>query len=152
MRDELTMSQQSSIQYFYEIEGYAINEQETSSWLQFYLKVKGEKLSVLRIIFYSDEKLLEMNQQYLGHDYYTDIITFPLSRHPIEAELYISVDRVEDNALQFGVSGDQEMRRVIIHGLLHVLGHEDSNVELKQEMSLKEDEALHMFNSREWEK
>ena len=85
-------------------------------------------LGTLNIIFCSDEHLLGINRDYLQHDYYTDIITFDLSpsgKAPLEAELYISVDRVKDNATSLGQPYYKELHRVIFHGLLHLMGYKD---------------------------
>ena len=81
----------------------------------------------IHYIFCSDDYLLEINRQYLQHDYYTDIITFGLSNpgQPINAEIYISVDRVKDNALEFKTSLKRELHRVIFHGALHLCGYKD---------------------------
>jgi probable rRNA maturation factor len=90
-------------------------------------KKEGKKLAELQYIFCSDKYLLEINRQHLGHDYYTDIITFTLSekKNPISAEIYISVDRVRENARGFGASLKNELHRVIFHGALHLCGYKD---------------------------
>ena len=93
-------------------------------------------LGSLNIIFCSDEHLLGINRDYLQHDYYTDIITFdlsPSSKAPLEAELYISVDRVKENASTLGQPFYRELHRVVFHGLLHLLGYKDK---------LKKDQVL----------
>jgi rRNA maturation RNase YbeY len=98
------------------------------SFLQKTAKSNGRPLESLNIIFCSDEYLLSINQQFLEHDYFTDIITFDLSetkKGPITAELYISYDRVKDNAKQLGTTVSKELHRVIFHGLLHLLGYKD---------------------------
>jgi rRNA maturation RNase YbeY len=101
----------------------------------------------LNYIFCSDEYLLEINKQYLDHDYFTDIITFDNSEEDkqLEGDIYISVDRVRDNAATFHTDFDSEMRRVLIHGLLHLVGYEDSSEALKTAMRAKEDEYLRLF-------
>ena len=93
-------------------------------------------LGSLNIIFCSDDHLLRINRDFLQHDYYTDIITFDLSpsgKAPLEAELYISVDRVKDNAASLGQPFYRELHRVIFHGLLHLMGYKDKQ---------KKDQAL----------
>jgi len=94
-------------------------------------KKEGQKLDDIRYIFCSDDYLLEINQQHLQHDYYTDIITFGLSDPslPINAEIYISVDRVKDNAREFKTSFKREIHRVIFHGALHLCGYKDKKKE-----------------------
>ena len=95
----------------------------------------GRPIKSLSVIFCSDEYLLNMNKDFLQHDYYTDIITFDLAEKktdPIEAELYISIERVTDNAIQLGVTNKQELLRVVFHGLLHLLGFKDKTLKDKQ--------------------
>lgn len=118
-----------------------INRTKLKSFLKSMGKKEGYALSSLRVIFCSDEQLLKMNQQFLDHDYYTDIITFPFnsSGEPIEAELYISVDRTRDNAANLGVSKSTELHRVIFHGLLHLLGYKDKLKADQEIMRVKED-------------
>lgn len=98
-------------------------------------------------MFCSDEYLLEINKEYLDHDYFTDIITFDNSEedNQLEGDIYISVDRVRENAATFHTDFDTEMRRVLIHGLLHLAGHDDTSEALKTAMRAKEDEYLRLF-------
>lgn len=110
---------------------------------------KKEKLQLaeLQYIFCSDDYLLGINKQYLNHDYYTDIITFDLSERgqPINAEIYISVDRVRDNARSFGTSLRKELHRVIFHGALHLCGYRDKNQQEEQLMRKMEDQYLELY-------
>ena len=108
---------------------------------------EGYELSQLNYVFCSDEYLLEINKQYLDHDYFTDIITFDNSEedNQLEGDIYISVDRVRENAATFHTDFDTEMRRVLIHGLLHLAGYEDSSEALNTAMRAKEDEYLRLF-------
>jgi rRNA maturation RNase YbeY len=111
---------------------------------------EGRQLAGLSIVFCSDDYLLELNRQFLQHDYYTDILTFLMSERgaPVEGELYISVDRVRDNARALGVPTLQELRRVIIHGALHLCGYKDK---LKKDQGLirqKEDRYLQLLKKR----
>lgn len=97
-------------------------------FIQTVAKKKGRPILSLNVIFCSDEFLLNINKEYLQHDYYTDIITFDLSeikKGPITAEIYISIDRVRDNAKQNKTPVYKEIHRVIFHGLLHLLGYKD---------------------------
>ena len=99
----------------------------------------------LNIIFCSDEHLLGINRDYLQHDYYTDIITFdlsPSSKSPLEAELYISIDRVKENASILGQPFYRELHRVIFHGLLHLLGYKDKLTKDQTLMREMEDRLL----------
>lgn len=108
------------------------------------VEAQSGKQIELSIVFCSDKYLLKVNQDYLQHDYYTDIITFPLSstKSRIEAEIYISIDRVRDNAKQLGVTINEELHRVVFHGVLHLLGFKDKNKAQQAEMRLNEDKWL----------
>jgi probable rRNA maturation factor len=103
-------------------------------------KKEGKKLAELQYIFCSDRRLLEINRQFLKHDYYTDIITFRLSapNQPVTAEIYISVDRVRENAREFGNSVKNELLRVIFHGALHLCGYKDKTPKDQAMMRKKE--------------
>jgi rRNA maturation RNase YbeY len=91
----------------------------------------------------SDEELLSINKKHLEHDYYTDIITFDYSRgNKISGELYVSLERVEENALALGLSYESELRRVVAHGILHLIGFKDKTEEEEKAMRSKEDEVL----------
>ena len=108
---------------------------------------KKEKtpLATINYIFCSDKYLLSINQQFLNHDYYTDIITFdlsPSSKSPLEAELYISIDRVKENASILGQPFYRELHRVIFHGLLHLLGYKDKLTKDQTLMREMEDRLL----------
>lgn len=107
-----------------------------------------KKAAAINYVFCSDEYLLEINRSFLQHDYYTDIITFGLSApgEPLEAEIYISVDRVKDNAKQLGIPFREELLRVIFHGALHLCGYADKK---KAEIALmreREDHYIRLFN------
>jgi rRNA maturation RNase YbeY len=112
-------------------------------------KKEGKKLVGLNYIFCSDDYLLDINRQYLKHDYYTDIVTFDLSEpgQPINAEIYISVDRVRDNARQFSSSLKQEIHRVIFHGALHLCGYGDKKKAEAVLMRKMEDKYLELLFS-----
>ena len=110
-------------------------------------KKEGRKLEGLQYIFCSDKYLWAINRQYLGHDYYTDIITFNLAEknYPINAEIYISVDRVRENAREFGVSVKGELHRVIFHGALHLCGYKDKTKEEVKKMRQMEEKCLRLW-------
>lgn len=107
-------------------------------------------LASLNYIFCTDKRLLEINRQYLKHDFYTDIITFPLSapKMPVEAEIYISIDRVRENAKTLDVSFKTELHRVIFHGALHLCGYGDKTKGEKEKMRGKEDKYLQKYLKR----
>ena len=102
----------------------------------------GHNPSTINVIFCSDEYLRQVNKEYLNHDYFTDIITFPMSVDPLCADLFISVDRVTDNARRYDVSFLQELARVIIHGNLHLVGYNDKTDEEKIKMTKAENKYL----------
>ena len=118
-------------------------------------KKEGYTLQQLDVILCSDEYLLNMNQEFLNHDTYTDIITFDLSNRkdiaaggkklPITGELYISIDRIRENAKSFGVDRQTELRRVIFHGSLHLCGYGDKKKVEKEKMKEKEEEYLKIY-------
>ena len=111
----------------------------------------GYVLKYENIILMSDEELLEINREFLKHDYYTDIITFNYGEVPkkVEAELYISFDRVKENANKHNVSELDELYRVIIHGTLHLAGFEDDTPEAKKAMQLLENQYINTIVPRE---
>jgi len=101
------------------------------------------RLKKIDVYGVSDEELLSINKKHLQHDYYTDIITFDYSRgNKISGELYVSLERVEENALALGLSYESELRRVVAHGILHLIGFKDKTEEEEKAMRSKEDEVL----------
>jgi rRNA maturation RNase YbeY len=111
-------------------------------WLISEIENMGFVVGSINYIFCSDEYLLEMNRKHLEHDYYTDIITFNYCEDKeISGDMYISVDRIKENSVLLG-TGDSEIYRVIIHGVLHLCGYEDDTDEETEAMRQKEDEAL----------
>lgn len=115
------------------------------TWIADTIKSEGfKRIGELSFIFCSDEYLLEINEQYLNHDTYTDIVTFDSSEDEavIAGDIFISVERIRENASKFGVSERDEMHRVIIHGVLHLCGFMDKEKEEKDLMTAKENEYL----------
>ncbi len=116
------------------------------SWLNRIAHEENAIIESVSYVYCSDEKLLEINKQHLNHDYYTDVITFDLSdSEEIDGEIYISVDRVSDHANQYSTSIEEEMCRVMAHGLLHLLEYNDQTDEQKQEMRSKESVCLSLL-------
>ena len=114
------------------------------------LTKEGYNLGEISVVFCSDDYLLDMNTQYLNHDYYTDIITFDYSDDKIvSGDLFISFDRVKENAIIYAVPTIYELCRVIYHGILHLCGYNDKSEEEKITMRGKENEYLDLFVSRE---
>lgn len=117
-------------------------------WIAEVVKREGKKLGDLGYIFCDDEYLLEANVEYLNHDTYTDIITFDyVEGDVISGDMMISVDRVRENAKTFGVSFERELHRVIIHGVLHLLGNGDKSEKEAKKMRSLEDAALAVWDS-----
>jgi rRNA maturation RNase YbeY len=117
---------------------------KTSSWIKSTIEAEGHRLKELNFIFCSDEHLLGMNLQYLNHKTYTDIITFDNSEEAssIEGDIFISIDRVKENAQKLNAPFSDELHRVIIHGILHLLGYSDKTTSQIKEMREKEDAYL----------
>ncbi|HEY0669402.1 MAG TPA: rRNA maturation RNase YbeY [Sphingobacteriaceae bacterium] len=113
-------------------------------WIRNTIVAEDQKLNELTFIFCSDEYLLNINRSYLNHDTYTDIITFDNSDKPgfLTGDIFISIDRICDNAKKFKVSEVDELHRVMIHGVLHLLGYSDKTQPAKAKMTAKEDEYL----------
>ena len=104
----------------------------------------------ISIIITGDEELLQINKEFLGHDYYTDVITFDYSKGDfVTGEIYISADRIKVNAIDFGVSKQIEMRRVIIHGILHLIGMDDKSDDERLEMRGEEDKWLFKLSDKD---
>ena len=112
-------------------------------------KKEKTSFSSVDIIFCTDEYLLSINRQFLKHDYYTDIITFNLSKEkmPVEGEIYISVDRVRDNSKILASTFKEELKRVIFHGILHLCGYLDKTKAQEQAMRKKENSYLKLYDS-----
>lgn len=120
-----------------------IKRKEISNWIKSVAASHDKKIGGIAYIFCSDKKILEINIQYLNHDYYTDIITFDYSEgDTISGDLFISLDTVCSNAEKFGTDYEEELRRVIIHGILHLCGLKDKSAKDAKVMREKENEAL----------
>jgi len=116
------------------------------AWIKEAAKAEGFRIGELNYIFCSDVYLLDINQKYLGHDTLTDIVTFDNSEDPkmIEGDIFISIDRVQENALKFDTA-ESELKRVMIHGLLHLAGYKDKDKAQKELMTIKENEHLKTY-------
>ena len=115
------------------------------AWINRVAEGEDKRIGAVSYIFCSDNYLIELNREYLKHDTLTDIITFPYSSTPIEGDIFISIDRVRDNAKDFGVAFEHELRRVIIHGVLHLCGYGDKTDAQAAVMRQKEDAALALY-------
>ena len=119
----------------------------TVNWIKRVINEEKAELDCLNFIFCSDEYLLGINSQYLDHHYYTDIITFDNSEDegPLLGDIFISIERAKENAAQFSVTLDKEVNRLLIHGVLHLLGYNDKDATEKAEMRRKEDAYLSLL-------
>lgn len=129
--------------FFEDIEILDLDPEFFISWLSQVVVSEGKELGDVNLIFCSDDYLLKVNQQYLDHDYYTDIITFDYcEQSAVNGDLFISIDRVRDNAKIENVTFERELFRVVVHGVLHLLGYNDKSSEDKLEMTKMEDKWL----------
>ena len=120
-----------------------IVEAEVSAWVRQVAATYGKVIGDVNYIFVDDETMLDINRRFIGHDYYTDHIGFDYSQgDALSGDIYISLDTVKTNAEKFGVSFDNELRRVIVHGMLHLCGLCDKTDEERKQMRQAEDSAL----------
>jgi probable rRNA maturation factor len=134
----------AAINFFSQLSSFKVpHPRKTAAWIQATIKKEKGKLRQLNFIFCSDEDLLKINIEYLNHKTYTDIITFDTSdTGEIEGDIFISIDRVRENAGKLDLAFTDELHRVIIHGVLHLLGYTDKTPTKKKEMRKKEDAYL----------
>ena len=123
------------------------NQDRVILWIKRVARQYDKITGNINYIFCDDERILEVNKQYLQHDYFTDIITFDYSGGKIiSGDIFISMDTVLSNSKELNVDFNQELYRIIIHGILHLTGQDDKNPESKKEMTRKENEALNLLN------
>jgi rRNA maturation RNase YbeY len=135
------------IDFNYETEFTLDNEETIRNWISNVIVSEGKKVGEINYIFCDDQYLLQINQEHLQHDYYTDIISFDYTLgNELSGDMFISIERVKENAVDFDVSFDEELRRVIVHGVMHYCGYKDISEEDKRVMRVKEDEKLAMFH------
>ena len=128
---------------FFETEEFLLGEDKIKKWINTTVKKEDKKLGEINVVFCSDEKLLEINKQYLDHNYFTDIITFDNGfMQKVEGELFISIDRIKDHAKERNISFEKELYRIIIHGVLHLIGYKDKSKTDKEIMTNKENQYL----------
>ena len=130
------------------IEMPALDERRIGRWIRAVAADYGFSVGNINYIFCSDERILEVNRQFLGHDYYTDIITFDYSTPSrISGDIYISLDTVASNAEQLGIPFEDELLRILVHGVLHLTGQGDKTPETKAVMTAKENAALQLLST-----
>ena len=124
----------------------AIRRRDTSAWIRRVAQSYGRRVGEVGYLFCDDEKILEVNREYLGHDYYTDIITFDYCEDDLlNGDLVISLDTVRSNAELFHKDYDEELHRVIIHGILHLCGINDKGPGEREIMEREENKALELY-------
>ena len=130
------------------IEMPALDERKVTRWVKAVAAEYGFGVGNINYIFCSDERELEVNRQFLGHDYYTDVITFDYSTaSTLNGDIFISLDTVKSNAEMVGVRFEDELLRILIHGVLHLTGQGDKTPETKAQMTEKEEKALSKLNN-----
>lgn len=132
------------IQYFYEDTDFVFRGKTLNSkWLRLVAESEIKRIGSISVIFCSDNYILDVNQKYLQHDYFTDIITFDYCEGDrLSGDLFISVDSVRENSLEYGTEFKDELNRVIVHGLLHLIGYDDHTEKETALMRKKEDYYL----------
>lgn len=132
------------VKFHYDIEKFRLRDSKLiKKIISRIVSDSGMKGGLADVIITSDDKVYEINSEFLGHDYYTDIITFNYNNtKTVNGEIYISAERVKENAVKYGVSYDSEMKRVIFHGFLHLCGYDDSTAEEKKKMAEMEEMYL----------
>ena len=135
------------ISFNYENEFELSNEEQLSNWISSVIVSEDKKEGEINYIFCDDEYLLGLSEQYLNHDTLTDIISFDYSvGKELHGDIFISTERVLENAAEFKVSFEEELKRVMVHGVLHYCGYKDKSEEDEKLMRFKEDEKIKMFH------
>lgn len=125
-----------------------ISHRETTAWVRAVAATYGKRVGEVAYVFCNDDKILEVNRQYLQHDYYTDIITFDYCEgNVLSGDLFISLDTVRSNAELFGKTYEEELHRVIIHGILHLVGINDKGPGEREIMEAEENKALELLKT-----
>lgn len=139
--------EKGEINFFSENDFVLANENEHRDWIERVILSEGKFIGDINYIFCDDEYLHEINVKYLSHDTYTDIISFDNTvGNTLHGDIFISTDRVEENARDFGVEALEELKRVMIHGVLHFCGYKDKTERDKELMRRKEEEKIELFH------
>ena len=139
-----------SIDFVYNTDFELSNKEQVSDWVLRVINSKGYKLGNLVYAFFDDEDLKDLNIKFLNHDYYTDVISFDeTADQVVSGNIAISVERVKENATQIGVDFEEELHRVMIHGVLHFIGFNDKTSSEKKEIREQEALALSMFHAKQ---
>ena len=139
-----------SIDFVYNTDFELSNKEQVSDWVLRVINSKGYKLGNIVYAFFNDDDLKDLNIKFLNHDYYTDVISFDeTADQVVSGNIAISVDRVKENATQIGVDFEEELHRVMIHGVLHFIGFNDKTTSEKKEIREQEALALAMFHVKQ---
>ena len=139
--------EQSIINFYSETDFLLDDQEKYNSWIGEVISSENRKQGEISYIFCDDYYLLDLNKEYLDHDTFTDIISFDYSVGKIvQGDIFISIDRVKENSVLFNVSFQEELRRVIIHGILHLCGYKDKSSEESELMREKEEEKMKLFH------
>ena len=143
----LYLHQTMNVDFVYNTDFKLNNEIETTQWINAFCKSEGFSIDSLVFAFFNDKELKDLNVKFLNHDYFTDVISFDESYDGfVKGNIAISIDRVKENASEFSCSFDDELRRVIIHGVLHFMGFNDKTDDEKKKIKEKENFAIEMFH------
>lgn len=136
------------VTYFFEDTDFKLkNKTKIKKWLKLVAESEVFSLGAVSVIFCSDNYILDINQRFLQHDYFTDIITFDYSEgEKISGDLFISVDSVRENSIEYGTEFEEELHRVIVHGILHLIGYDDHTDEDIMTMRSKENYYLSLYD------
>ena len=135
------------ISFNYETSFKLTKKSDYSKWLSLVIQSEDKKEGDVNYIFCDDDFLIEINQQYLNHNTLTDIISFDYSvGNELHGDIFISIQRVRENAAEFNVTFEEELKRVMVHGVLHYCGYKDKSAKDENEMRLKEDEKMKLFH------
>ena len=136
------------VTYFFEDTDFKLkNKTKIKKWLKLVAESEVFSLGAVSLIFCSDNYILDINQRFLQHDYFTDIITFDYSEgEKISGDLFISVDSVRENSIEYGTEFEEELHRVIVHGILHLIGYDDHTDEDIRTMRSKENYYLSLYD------
>ena len=132
------------VSYFFEETDFLFKGRvKNNKWLKLVAESEIRKLGEINIIFCSDNYILDINQRFLSHDYFTDIITFDYCEgDKLSGDLFISVDSIKENSIQYGTEFNDELNRVMVHGILHLIGYDDHTKAQQKQMRQKEDYYL----------
>ncbi|MDA3890591.1 MAG: rRNA maturation RNase YbeY [Salinivirgaceae bacterium] len=136
--------------HFEDVDPVSLQIRSISKWIERIIESESCIQGELCYIFCSDKYLLDINKKFLNHDYYTDIITFDYSENGIiSGDIFVSIERISDNSKQYEVSFDYELLRIVVHGVLHLLGYKDKNEKEKIKMTFMENSCLKLFEDVE---